>query len=52
LLEGTEDALRRAWPGLVAFDERNMYFGGVHAVGSDLHGAGDPRRGGSVRRVA
>jgi gamma-glutamyltranspeptidase / glutathione hydrolase len=51
---GTEDALRHAWPGLVAFDERNMYFGGVHAVGhhhGGLHGAGDPRRGGSVRRV-
>jgi gamma-glutamyltranspeptidase/glutathione hydrolase len=62
LPEGTEEALRRAWPGLVAFDERNMYFGGVHAVGHHdgfgapaageaLHGAGDPRRGGSVRRV-
>ena len=57
LPEGTEDALRRAWPGLVAFDERNMYFGGVHAVGQQgglhggLHGTGDPRRGGSVRRV-
>jgi gamma-glutamyltranspeptidase/glutathione hydrolase len=57
LLEGTEDALRRAWPGLVAFDERNMYFGGVHAVAwrqgatASLHGAGDPRRGGSVRAV-
>lgn len=51
---GTEDALRRAWPSLVAFDEPNMYFGGVHAVGhhhGGLHGAGDPRRGGSVRRV-
>jgi gamma-glutamyltranspeptidase/glutathione hydrolase len=57
LLEGTEDALRRAWPGLVGFDERNMYFGGVHAVEhsdgvkASLHGAGDPRRGGSVRQV-
>jgi gamma-glutamyltranspeptidase/glutathione hydrolase len=68
LPEGTEAALRRAWPALVSFDERNMYFGGVHAVGlhhegrrtppSDasvvgaaLHGAGDPRRGGSVRKV-
>jgi len=53
LPEGTEDALRSVWPGLVGFDERNMYFGGVHAVGSDggLHGAGDPRRGGSVRQV-
>ena len=53
LPEGTEDALRQVWPGLVALDERNMYFGGVHAVGADggLHGVGDPRRGGSVRQV-
>lgn len=52
---GSEEALRRTWPALVGFDERNMYFGGVHAVGLDhhggLHGAGDPRRGGSVRSV-
>jgi gamma-glutamyltranspeptidase / glutathione hydrolase len=61
LPEGSEAALRRAWPSATAFDERNMYFGGVHAVGYDqaleragkggLHGTGDPRRGGSVRRV-
>lgn len=50
---GSEDALRRAWPGAITFEGRNMYFGGVHAVGHDggLHGAGDPRRGGSVRTV-
>jgi gamma-glutamyltranspeptidase/glutathione hydrolase len=53
LPEGTEAALRQAWPGAIGFDERNMYFGGVHAVGHQggLHGTGDPRRGGSVRRV-
>lgn len=53
LPEGTEAALRQAWPGAIGFDERNMYFGGVHAVGhlGGLHGAGDPRRGGSVRSV-
>jgi len=32
--------------------ERNMFFGGVHAVGMDaagnLHGSGDPRRGGAI----
>lgn len=53
---GTEDALRHAWPALATFEERNIFFGGVHAVGQrhgglDLHGTGDPRRGGSVRQV-
>ena len=28
------------------WDERNLYFGGVHAVDPDGEGAGDPRRGG------
>lgn len=53
LPEGSEDALRRAWSDVVALDRLNMFFGGVHAVGYDgqLHGAGDPRRGGVVRRV-
>ena len=54
LPEGTEAALREAWPAAKGLDGRNMYFGGVHAVGrrgGELHGAGDPRRGGSVRRV-
>ncbi len=54
LPEGSEAALRQVWPGAVGFDQRNMYFGGVHAVGLHdgvLHGTGDPRRGGSVRRV-
>jgi gamma-glutamyltranspeptidase/glutathione hydrolase len=33
------------------WSERSIYFGGVHALaleGSEIHGAGDPRRGGSV----
>lgn len=50
----SEAALREAWPAAASFPERNMYFGGVHAVGSGdegLHGVGDPRRGGTVIRV-
>jgi hypothetical protein len=38
----------------VEFPSRNMYFGGVHVAGrsgEQLFGAGDPRRGGSVRQV-
>lgn len=34
------------------WEARNMFFGGVHAVGMDasgaLHGCGDPRRGGAI----
>jgi gamma-glutamyltranspeptidase/glutathione hydrolase len=38
---------------VVRWDERNVFFGGVHAVSRDpqtgeLRGAGDPRRGGAV----
>lgn len=38
---------------LVRWEERNLFFGGVHAVARDpasgeLHGGGDPRRGGAV----
>ena len=53
LPEGSEDALRQRWPEVVALPRLNMFFGGVHAVGFDgqLHGAGDPRRGGVVQRV-
>jgi len=32
------------------WDERNLYFGGVHAVAPGHQGVGDPRRGGSVAR--
>lgn len=31
--------------------ERNVYFGGVHAVVPECEGAGDPRRGGDARIV-
>lgn len=53
LPEASEDALRRAWPEATAFEGRNMFFGGVHAVsGRDgLRGVGDARRCGAVRRV-
>ncbi len=34
-----------AWP------EKNLYFGGVHIVGSDLSGCGDPRRAGTFAVV-
>ncbi|MCA9705244.1 MAG: gamma-glutamyltransferase [Myxococcales bacterium] len=48
-----EAALRRAWPGATVFEQRNMFFGGVHAVGArdGLRGVGDARRGGAVRSV-
>jgi len=43
-------ALQAIEPGLRAWRERSMYFGGVHAAGSDgaggFSGWGDPRRGG------
>jgi gamma-glutamyltranspeptidase/glutathione hydrolase len=40
------DAARRRW-SVNEWRERNLYFGGVHAA-TPGHGAGDPRRGGSV----
>jgi len=40
-------ALAARWP-LNLWSQRNLYFGGVHAIGPGLVGAGDPRRGGSV----
>jgi gamma-glutamyltranspeptidase/glutathione hydrolase len=51
LPERSREALVRAYPDATRFDERNMFFGGVHAVGrhaGGLVGAGDPRRGGAV----
>jgi len=39
------DALRARWP-LNQWDERNLYFGGVHAVAPGTGAAGDPRREG------
>jgi gamma-glutamyltranspeptidase/glutathione hydrolase len=38
-------ALRGRWP-VNLWQERNLYFGGVHAVDPAGAGAGDPRRGG------
>jgi gamma-glutamyltranspeptidase/glutathione hydrolase len=46
----TVDALERRWP-VNQWPARNLYFGGVHAVQPGKAGAGDPRRGGSVRFV-
>jgi gamma-glutamyltranspeptidase/glutathione hydrolase len=51
---GTDaDALRAAGRQLVAFRDRNLFFGGAQAVERDrvtgeLSGAGDPRRGGAA----
>jgi gamma-glutamyltranspeptidase/glutathione hydrolase len=51
---GTDaDALRGAGRQLVAFRDRNLFFGGAQAVERDratgeLSGAGDPRRGGAA----
>jgi len=45
------EALEAAWPGAARFPGRNMFFGGVHAVGrteAGLVGGGDRRRGGAV----
>jgi len=47
------DGLRAAGRPVVAFRERNLFFGGVQAVAREtttgaLRGAGDPRRGGAV----
>ncbi len=53
LPERSREALMRSHPGATCFTKRNMFFGGVHAVGqraNGLVGAGDPRRGGVVAR--
>jgi len=46
----TEAALAGLLPGHTLWNARNMFFGGVHTVArtpsGDLHGVGDPRRGG------
>jgi len=44
-----EEALRATWPKFAAFEQANMYFGGVHSVGVDARGyvgVGDVRRNG------
>ena len=50
--EGLDRLASRGYQ-LVHWQERNLFFGGVHAVARDpgtgeLHGGGDPRRGGAV----
>ena len=50
---GGARAPRAAGYEVVRWPERNVFFGGVHAVARDpasgvLSGAGDPRRGGAV----
>jgi len=47
--EDVVDALRARWPNHCAWPERNLFFGGAHAVAAGpggFSGAGDPRRGG------
>lgn len=50
--EDAAAALLAAWPNATRFETPNLFFGGVHAVAREadgtLHGAGDPRRGGTV----
>ena len=45
-------ALLAAWPDAICFDAPSLFFGGVHALAREadgtMHGAGDPRRGGTV----
>jgi gamma-glutamyltranspeptidase/glutathione hydrolase len=51
---GAVAALRDAGFDLRLWDETNLYFGGVSAVGADARGlsaAGDPRRGGGAAGV-
>jgi len=50
LPESAVNALRKHWPVNVWAD-KDMYFGGVHAVIPGKAGAGDPRRGGAVAEV-
>lgn len=45
--EESLDALSKQVPVKV-WDDRNVYFGGVHSVVPGKHGVGDPRRGGSA----
>ena len=51
LTEPHFDALRRHFPEIILFPERNMFFGGVHTAyvkGDHVGGIGDARRGGCV----
>lgn len=47
---GAVGAVSRRWP-VNMWSELNLYFGGVHVVDVSGHGAGDPRRGGTVLTV-
>ena len=47
--EATVEALGRRWPRHRVWPDRNLFFGGAHAVAAGpggFSGAGDPRRGG------
>jgi gamma-glutamyltranspeptidase/glutathione hydrolase len=49
---GASASLLAGWPGAARFEQRSMFFGGVHCVGrtsEGLYGAADARRGGVVR---
>lgn len=46
----TTEALARRWP-VNLWSEREVYFGGVHAVVPGQCGASDPRRGGAIEIV-
>ena len=53
--EGASLALQSEFPEHRAWQDRSLYFGGVHALSRTasgaLSGAGDPRRAGVVVRV-
>jgi gamma-glutamyltranspeptidase/glutathione hydrolase len=51
LSDHTLEALAARGRDLVYFDTPNMFFGGVHVAAADGHGAGDPRRGGTVQHA-
>ncbi len=48
--DATLAALASRWP-INVWTEKNVYFGGVHAVAPTGDGAGDPRRGGSAATI-
>ena len=54
--DGALAELERRGLEIARWPDRNVFFGGVHAVGRDpesggLEGGGDPRRGGAVARA-
>jgi gamma-glutamyltranspeptidase/glutathione hydrolase len=51
LPEAVLSALSERWP-VNRWADRNLYFGGVHAVRPGHEAAGDPRRGGAIHLVA